>query len=171
MKTIQNTILLCFALTIGDSVAASQIATGGAYALDQQVFANGGSNNGSSGGTYAVQGTIGQSIAGAQANSGNYIVDAGFWQALLGPTAAYVTVSGRVVTAKGMGIGGVRLTLLDGSGRFLRQISSPFGYFKFDNVEAGQTYLLSASSKQYVFAAQAVNVNDAIGDLNVVAVP
>lgn len=151
------------------SVSHGQVASGGTYTIEQQVVAGGGDSSGAP--NYTITGTIGQSIAGAQANSGNYIVDAGFWQALLGPTAAYVTVSGRVVTAKGMGIGGVRLTLLDGSGRFLRQISSPFGYFKFDNVEAGQTYLLSASSKQYVFAAQAVNVNDAIGDLNVVAVP
>ena len=153
------------------TVLVGQIATGGSYTIEQQVFGNGGSSNPSGGGAYSVAGTVGQSIAGIQSNSANYSIHGGFWQSAFTPTAAPVTVSGRVTTSDGLGIGGVRLTLLDTFGRAYQAISSPFGYFKFNDVAAGQTYILSASSKQYQFGARALTVDDVVDDLTIIASP
>lgn len=90
----------------------------------------------------------------------------------IGPTAALVSVSGRVITSNGIGIGDAVITLSaqDGSTRIAR--SSSFGYFRFDEVAVGETYLISISSKRYRFA-QATIVRtplDEITDLEFVSV-
>ena len=165
--------LICISLLMMGSarIVSSQIATGGSYTIEQQVFGNGGSSNASSGGAYSVAGTVGQSIAGIQSNSANYSVHGGFWQSAFTPTAAPVSVSGRVIRADGVGIGGVRLTLFDTLGREYQTISNLFGYFQFSDVASGQTYILSAASKQYQFGARAVTVDDIVDDLTVTADP
>lgn len=43
----------------------------------------------------------------------------------------------------------ITLTAPDGSPRTVR--TSSFGYYRFDEVEAGQTYILNIRSKQFVF--------------------
>ncbi len=69
----------------------------------------------------------------------------------LAPTAAQVLVSGRVKTANGRGIPNTVLTLTgsDGSPRIAR--TNPFGYYRFNQVDAGENYVLSISSKSYTF--------------------
>ncbi|PYT00995.1 MAG: hypothetical protein DMF63_04845 [Acidobacteria bacterium] len=72
---------------------------------------------------------------------------------LLSPTAAGVSVSGRVMTGGGTGIGNAVLVL---SGGTLQQPliarTNPFGYYEFPDVPVGATYLLEISSKRYSFA-------------------
>jgi hypothetical protein len=70
-----------------------------------------------------------------------------------------------------MPIRGVRLTLFDMSGAVHYSLSNGFGYFHFDDVEAGRTYLLSATSKRFQFATQALTVNDSIVAPDLVPVP
>jgi len=166
-------VLICISLlAVGAAqVVTSQIAAGGSYAIEQQVFGNGGSSNPSSGGAYSIAGTVGQSIAGIQSNSANYSAHGGFWQSAFTPTAAPVSVSGRVTTADGSGISGVQLTLFDTFGRAYQAISNPFGYFQFTDVVVWQTYLLSATSKQYQFGARVVTVDDLVDDLVIRANP
>lgn len=79
---------------------------------------------------------------------------------LAAPTAAAVSVSGRVTTGAGIGIGSASVTIAgqNGSPRTVR--TNPFGYFRFDDVSAGQSYLLSVSAKRYRFAPRTITVGD-----------
>ncbi|MGC2236158.1 MAG: beta-propeller fold lactonase family protein [Pyrinomonadaceae bacterium] len=84
----------------------------------------------------------------------------------LAPTAASVPVSGRVVTAKGQGIAKVTVTLTDSEGNVRIALTNPFGYYRFDNVSVGETYIISAASKRYSFAPAVINVSDELSEVN-----
>ena len=147
----------------------AQVASGGSYSLEKTVVANGG--RASSNGFYDIDGTIAQSVAGTQSSSGSYGVHGGFWNAFFPPTAAPVTISGQVLTAGGVAIGGVRLSLFDSSGNVRQSISSGFGYFYFNDVEVGQTYILIAASKRFQFTPRIFGVVDSISDLVIIGTP
>jgi hypothetical protein len=149
--------------------SSAQVTAGGNFTLEQSVVSGGGGS--SSGANFGIEGTADQAIAGTQSNAGSFGVHGGFWQSFFTPTAALVSVGGRVVTADGRGLRGVRVTLIDVGGTMRTSISSDFGYYCFDDVEVGRTYLISASSKQYTFAARAVTINDAIMDFDLVGNP
>jgi hypothetical protein len=89
----------------------------------------------------------------------------------LTPTAAMVTVSGRVTDANGTALRGARVILDDGTGHRLTALTNAFGYYRFDSVQSGSTFLVSASSRGYTFTPRVVTVNDAIGDLDLTALP
>jgi hypothetical protein len=68
------------------------------------------------------------------------------------PTAADATIMGRVVTADGRGIRNVRL-IVEGGGLSEPKIAltSAFGYYSFEGLESGDTYVLSVQSKRFHF--------------------
>lgn len=70
---------------------------------------------------------------------------------LTAPTAAEVTVGGRVMTADKRGIRNALVTLILPSGETRAAISQTFGYYQFDNVEIGSTYIVSVSAKRFSF--------------------
>ncbi len=84
-------------------------------------------------------------------------------------TAASVEISGRVTTTSGRGLTRVRVTITDQSGNSRQVATNPFGYFRFADVQAGQTYIVSASARQYIFASQLVTVNETLTNLNFIA--
>ena len=86
----------------------------------------------------------------------------------LAPTAAHVMISGRAVDRDGRGLGNVVLTLSGPSGQPIRARSNPFGYFHFDDVAAGRTYILEARAKEYSFTSSVVSVQDDVVDLIVI---
>jgi hypothetical protein len=67
--------------------------------------------------------------------------------------AATVNVGGRVVTADGVsGVSRAKVTISGGNLPQSREITTnPFGYFNFDNLQVGQTYVLTVGAKQYTF--------------------
>ncbi|HEV7645230.1 MAG TPA: carboxypeptidase-like regulatory domain-containing protein [Pyrinomonadaceae bacterium] len=89
----------------------------------------------------------------------------------LAPTAALVGVGGRVVTADGRGISGAKVTAVLPSGEARTMITNPFGFYHFDDLEAGNAYVFQAEHKQFQFpsGAQLITVNDAIENLDFVA--
>ena len=91
----------------------------------------------------------------------------------LTPTSANVSVSGRVLTANGQGIRNARVTLTNSTGAPRTAVTSSFGYYRFDEVEVGQTYVVSVRSKRFRFASdtQVLSVNDEISDLTFTALP
>jgi hypothetical protein len=89
-------------------------------------------------------------LAIPNATSGNG-ADIGAFE-VLSPTAATVSISGRVTTATGRGIKSVRLTLTDSNGQVRTAMTATFGYYQFTDVQVGQTYILSATGKQYTFS-------------------
>jgi hypothetical protein len=85
------------------------------------------------------------------------------------PTAASVTVSGRVLIYKGRGLMNATVVLNDMNGSTRNARTGAFGYFRFDDVEAGQTYIFNVSSKRYTFAPQVVTVMEDLTELNFTA--
>ncbi len=168
MKQVKNialpiTFLLCFsAIALGQS--------GGNFAITQSVIASGGDQQ-STGGAFSLDGTTGQSLAGENLSGGTFGVRGGFWLPAFAPTAAMVGVSGRVKTARGNGIRNVIVILTDKSGAFRTTRSGTFGYFRFDGVEVGGTYIFSIASKRYVFSQPTIlrTVQEEITDLEFIA--
>ena len=83
---------------------------------------------------------------------------------ILGPTAASVSVSGRVVTAGGRPIANAVIFLSDDSGVKRRAITNGFGRYQFDGVESGRSYVINARHKtfQFVRPSYVVQVDDAV---------
>lgn len=117
---------------------------------------------------------ISPSVVNAAANTITTINVSNFsdWSAGNAPVAvlaAGVTVSGRVMTKEGNGIRNAIVSLTDANGitRYVR--TSSFGYYTFDDVEAGATYTVAVQSKRFTFTMQVVSVNDNIADLDFTA--
>jgi hypothetical protein len=86
----------------------------------------------------------------------------------LAPSAAGVSISGRVADLSGRGISGAYVTITDQNGVANYTRTNGFGYFKFDSVEAGQTYIVSVSHKRYRFQSRIVSANDQLTDVDFV---
>jgi hypothetical protein len=152
-------IAFAFSLAVAGIVPA-QVASGGSYTLNKGVVANGGGL--SAGGNYTVQGTAGEPAVGV-GGGGSYTARNGFWTRFFAPTAAAVSVGGRVINQGGHGIPQVFVLLSGGNltTPLIRRTNS-FGYFSFNEVEVGQIYVLSVRSKAYGFGqnAQVISVTE-----------
>ena len=148
-------MILTGLLVILTVAARAQIAQGGSYKLDQSVIAGGGgASSDSSNNTYKIEGTSGQSAAGTlSSDAARYVIRSGFWSPnAFAPTAAGALIGGRVVTSDGRGITNAVLTLSGGTLFTPRTIrTGGFGYFAFEDVEIGQSYVLSIKSKRFSF--------------------
>jgi len=84
-------------------------------------------------------------------------------------TAASVSISGRVLTNSRRGLSNavVYLTDLEGNTRAAR--TNSLGYYRFNDIPAGQSVTITVVSKRYQFAPQVVNVNEEMFDLNFLA--
>jgi len=150
-----------------------QIAAGGGFTLERSVVAGGG-GAASSNGAFSVAGTGGQSAAGTSSSNTPFSQRSGFWTAdQLAPTAAGVTVEGRVATADGRGIRNARVTMTAPDGTSRAVVTGSFGYFRFADVSAGDIYIFSVSAKRFTFAAptQVLTVVDNVAGLSFVADP
>jgi hypothetical protein len=83
------------------------------------------------------------------------------------PSAAGVALGGRVVDHAGNGVSKVSITL--SGGRLPNPLTvktNPFGYYRFDDITVGESYVLTVSSKRYVFAnpTRVINLLDEISD-------
>ena len=87
------------------------------------------------------------------------------------PTAASVTIGGRALTADGRAIRNVMIQMTDASGATRTAITSAFGYYRFPNVEAGETVILTARGKSYSFSqpTRVVNATEDAAEINFVA--
>ena len=90
---------------------------------------------------------------------------------LLGPTAAAITVSGRVRTQGGRGIMNVRLSLTDSQGNVRTARTTSFGFYRFDDVQADQTVIITARAKRFTFNQSSIvrTTNNPISDADFVS--
>ncbi|MFN6964587.1 MAG: carboxypeptidase regulatory-like domain-containing protein [Pyrinomonadaceae bacterium] len=91
---------------------------------------------------------------------------------VMGPTpaqAALVSVSGRVATSSGEGIGRAAVTITNGSNFTRTTYTSAFGYYRFDDIPAGASYTVSISVGRYTFTPQTRQIDDGVADLNFTA--
>jgi hypothetical protein len=76
-----------------------------------------------------------------------------------------VTVAGRVLRIEGFGINNAIVRAEDKDGNVLTTRTNGLGYFIFDSVPSGQSYVISVSHKQFTFSPRIVSVNDDVTDL------
>jgi hypothetical protein len=99
----------------------------------------------------------------------------GGWQIQFVPTtAAGLAISGRVTTADGNGIRNAKVVI---TGNSLAQpiiaTTGSFGYYMFDGLEAGETYVLTVNSRRYTFSmpSRVLSLVDNVVDADFVADP
>jgi hypothetical protein len=146
--------------------------SGGSFQITQSAIAGGGEN--SAGGTFSLDGTNGQPAAGDALANFPFSMVTGFWNfAPLAPTAAGVSVSGRVLTANGQGIRNAVVTLTSAGGETRAVSTGSFGYFVFEQVRVGETYTLSVVSVRFVFSRPSVllTVVEDVSEMNFVSDP
>lgn len=90
---------------------------------------------------------------------------------LAAPTAAGVSISGRVRTASGRGIRNVQITLIDSNGNTKSAQTTAFGYYRFDDVAAGETVTLTAKARQFRFDQSTIvrTANESISNADFVS--
>jgi hypothetical protein len=85
------------------------------------------------------------------------------------PTASTVSVSGRVVAADGRGITNATLQMTNSMGEVFTARSGRRGMFVFDDLPAGDSYVVSISSRRFVFEPRVITVIDNVTDLDFIA--
>jgi hypothetical protein len=167
---------------LANAPAAGRVAVSGACA---QAFTN------NSGGvlyklTFTVIGMNGRQTALSftnpateidtfQFNNGSPNAQAtnGSFSASFAPTAASVSVSGRVTIASGRGIRNVMITMTDSAGNQRQIQTTGFGYYRFDNVTAGEIVTISAKTRRYKFNQSSIvkTTNESVTDADFVSEP
>jgi hypothetical protein len=84
-------------------------------------------------------------------------------------TAASVSVGGRVLDPNGRGISGATVKVTDPTGATRTSLTNPFGYYRFDNVFAGESYIFEVRHKSYSFAPQVLYVGEELSDFDLTA--
>lgn len=87
-------------------------------------------------------------------------------------TAAGVTIAGQVKNVRGTGIRRALIMLSGGDlAAPLYQMTDDSGYYRFEEISVGNTYILSVFAKKYVFAQPTVvlSLNESVGDLDFTA--
>ena len=82
------------------------------------------------------------------------------------PRSAAASISGRVLTHGGVGIGGVKVTATDPLGGVRTVNSSSFGLYRFDGVLSPETYTVRATSKRYRFHQRVIQVTGDATDID-----
>jgi hypothetical protein len=120
-------------------------------------------NNAFATGTTDQRGTGFARIVGAAVDIGAFEAQA--------PTAAEVSVSGRVTTAEEEGISKAKVFMTNTEGKewFARTDSS--GRYRIDGVPAGETYVFDVRHKRFSFLPQVLTITGDISDLNFTAQP
>jgi hypothetical protein len=72
------------------------------------------------------------------------------------------------MTGTGQGLVNATVMLSDGSVVLKTARTSSFGYYRFDDVEAGRTYVLNIDSRLYHFVPQVINPVDNLTDVDFV---
>ena len=88
---------------------------------------------------------------------------------LLTPTAAGVSISGRILTPNGRGLANAIVSMTNSLGETRTARTNSFGYYSFKEVAAGETFVFQVISKRYQFVPQVVGVKEELTDLNFTA--
>jgi Calx-beta domain/Carboxypeptidase regulatory-like domain len=79
-------------------------------------------------------------------------------------SASTASIRGRLITSRGRGLTNAIVTLTNQTTGEIRSVkSTSFGYFGFQDLRVGNTYVLSVSSKRFEFTPQSFRLS---GDLN-----
>lgn len=76
------------------------------------------------------------------------------------PTAASAGITGRVLTPSGSGLAKAQVVLTDSNGETFVTLTNSFGYYRFSDIEAGQSVIISVRAKRYSYAPKVLNVGE-----------
>lgn len=84
----------------------------------------------------------------------------------MAPTAANVSIGGRVLSARGRAVNNalVTLTLSDGDTRVVR--TNGFGRYLFEDIEAGQTVIISVSAKGATYEPRLLTASEDLAEVD-----
>ncbi|HVE57513.1 MAG TPA: choice-of-anchor Q domain-containing protein [Pyrinomonadaceae bacterium] len=105
------------------------------------------------------------SIANATGGDG---ADIGAFEAQLAPTAAAVSLSGRVMAGSRY-VANAVVNLTGSDGVLLTARTNSFGYYRFKNIPSGAVYVVDVTSKSYRFDPRIVNLQDDLDGLDFTA--
>ena len=91
-------------------------------------------------------------------------VDKGAFESLI-PTAANISISGQIMVGK-QGLKNAQVVLIDQQGNQRTIVTGTFGNYRFDDLAAGETYVLQVVSKRYQFSSQVVTPFENVSELN-----
>lgn len=108
------------------------------------------------------------SLTTGAAGSNNHTIDAGF---RTDPSAATASISGQIFSPNGNGVRNVRVTLTEENGAIRTAVTSSFGFYRFEDIEVGQTVILSIYSKRFTFRepTRLLNLNDNLANVDFTA--
>lgn len=93
---------------------------------------------------------------------------------LIGPSASLASISGKVATSSGRGVQNAIVTV-SGGGLVTPRIARTggFGYFTIEDLQAGETYVVTVNSKRFVFAApsRVITLADSVDGIDFIADP
>ncbi|MBX3291983.1 MAG: carboxypeptidase regulatory-like domain-containing protein [Acidobacteria bacterium] len=84
--------------------------------------------------------------------------------------SADIEVSGRVLTPSGQGLRNAVVTLTGASGPPRTTTTSSFGFYRFDNLNPGESYTLTVGSRTFRFNPTNINTNTSIFNLDITGV-
>lgn len=89
------------------------------------------------------------------------------------PTAAGVDVGGRVISPYGRPLMNATVHMFDSYGNIRTARTNPFGYYRFQDIAAGETYIFEINSKRYAFtnSIRTMFVTDSVETLDFYADP
>ena len=102
----------------------------------------------------------------------NGCINGGWGLEFFSSTAANATMAGRVTTADGRGIRNATVTV---SGNALPEPrvvqTGSFGYFSFEGLQTGQTYVVTVNARRYTFStpSRVITLVDNVADVDFVA--
>lgn len=109
-----------------------------------------------------------------QQGGGTGQISGGWGIEFLAPTAASATISGRVLTANGQPIRNAKVTITGNTLiEPLRATTGSFGYYSFDGLQVGETYVVTVASKRFTFAvpSRVISLIDNVADADFIAEP
>ena len=85
-------------------------------------------------------------------------------------TSAGVLVSGRVMAPDGRGLRGTPVTIIDSEGVATTVMTSSLGYYTFNDVEPGGTFIVGVNSRRYRFTSRVIQVADSLTDIDFIGI-
>jgi uncharacterized delta-60 repeat protein len=85
------------------------------------------------------------------------------------PSAALASISGRIFSPTKQGLPRSTVVLTDSEGFVRTARTNSFGYYLFEEIPVGETYLIEVRHKIFSFMPQIIAVNDNISELNFIA--
>ncbi len=157
--------------TLQDRIIFNNVAPGASSVTESDPFGTGfeliGGNCTETGGVANSSFNVVTRTATINAEVGESIVCT-FRNGAIPVSAANGMISGRALNTKGRPISKARVFLTDSSGALRQAITNSFGYYTFEDIPAGETYIIEANHKQYTFSPIVINLTDSLTEANLI---